>query len=298
MNDPIKRLLIGSCLLLVPAGLFAEPFVLPDWALQMGVDRNSVPETPAFQSETQKKPFVPYSMDQMQAACERVVSKVSRVGCSVDDTPAWSDYINHGHFVPKACDPIGSEEQTDFVALAKKDLNTRRAMALPVAEVTETGKFILWGDICNFYGVDENACAGMIIVAATHEARHFAQWQAIAKEVIESAYGVKLRPSGVPMNLDELKAKYPNAVGAFMKKWTDGRHYQCREVEVYGAQIEAKEIPEEYLSSETFFDITGFYYAGCKSSKWADDFKTHLKKWDRIFKVANFTPSAAADGCG
>jgi len=309
MNRLAKRFAISWPFIFIPAALFADPPALTNGVLWMGVDPDSAQQAPSAQGGPKKEIFHHYSMDQMQAACQGVVSNISKVGCTVYDTPQWSDYVNHGHFVPKACDPFTAAGATNFDvqkvkdpqsgALVDMDVDSRRKIALPIAEVTETGKFILWGDVCNFYQVGPDICAAQIFATAAHEGRHFTQWQAIAKEAVENAYGMNLNQSAIPINLDQLRQRYPNAVDAFMKKWTDGRHYQCREVEVYGAQLEKGEIPKEALKDADFLKTMAFYYNGCKKNpRWAKDFDEHLKKWDQAFKSQNFTPPETPDdGC-
>lgn len=167
-------------------------------------------------------------------------------------TQDWADYINNHHFVPLTIEGVPEGYKFDFNFYATPTRNQTLAPAtLPAAEVTEEGKFIMWDNICNFLKYEERKCKELITMVVKHENEHYRQWLQIATEAVR-----RLNRTETPKDLDELR-QIPGAEEIFMRKWASGAHYQCREVEVYVAQMRSNEMPRGLaLISTNFWDIT------------------------------------------
>jgi hypothetical protein len=157
--------------------------------------------------------------------------------------------------------------------LSKQDRIAK--VRLPTAEVTEEGRFVIWWNRCNFYELTEQECRGFIKIAVSHEAQHYNQWLTLARRTVD-ILGLKIE---TPKNIDELR-KIEGAEKVFMKMWSDGAHYQCREVEVYTRQMLTGEMP---------IDMPGRlknlqnYYVGCGGSKHAEEFREFLQSAKQLF---------------
>lgn len=189
----------------------------------------------------------------------------------------WSDYVNYQHFVPLTLEgvPEGYVFNYNWDATLTKEERIKK-IKMPSAEVTEQGQFIMWRDRCNFYEFNESECKRYIAMVVSHEAQHYAQWLRLSKRTIEKL-GLAVT---TPRTLDEIK-KIEGAEQVFMSMWTDGAHYQCREVEVYSTQ---------FLNGEMDITLPGRlktlenYYQGCVVSEHRDEFGQFLQRSEKLFR--------------
>ncbi len=163
------------------------------------------------------------------------------------DTQEWSNYLHFDHFVSVVYEGLPADHRWDFSWPPKP------GALIPFGEVDENGKFLAWWPACNFFRLDEKTCRAYIRLVVMHEAGHYQQWRAL---------------SGTP---------------EFMARWTDGRHYQCREVEVYTWQIETG-----VAALEPFCDgghpLKNVYYPGCAGSRWKADFAMALATLEKLLR--------------
>lgn len=223
-------------------------------------------------------PPVIHSKEQIAAWIQESLEKINpEIRFELMNGKDWSNYVNFHHFVPLTYDGVPPNHRFDFSWI--EDRNKRDSAEFPTAEVTETGKFTMWWNFCNFFEMPVEKCRDYIHGVTAHEAGHFRQWQTLATTAIEQVWGNK--PSKVPTDLAQLE-QILGAREVFMKKWTDGPHYQCREVEVYTAQILKGEISNQMLNPP-FLEQLYMYYSGCNNSQWRDEFKVHLENAEAVF---------------
>ncbi|HLG20063.1 MAG TPA: hypothetical protein VI895_09660 [Bdellovibrionota bacterium] len=194
-------------------------------------------------------------------------------------TEEWSEYVNHHHFVPLTCEGVPEDFLFDYNWDGTKE-NPSDHRKLPAAEVTETGEFFLWEDVCNYREYSKDACLQFITTAVRHEARHHTQWMGIALEASLKATSTRENPPSYPRTLSDLH-RYPGAKELFMTKWGNCAHYQCREVEVYSTQILTGEMAPD-LAQKRLKNLD-IYYQGCKESEWAADFGGDLWRAENVF---------------
>lgn len=175
----------------------------------------------------------------------------------VVDVRDWATYVNYHHFVPLTAE--GTPEGHGYNFNYYEDEEPK---SLPVAEITETGAFVLWKQVLAYYGVPSPYDQDFIDSIVSHELRHFRQWRALAVEAMREVGQVR---GNLPRTSRDLSTK---AFARFMEKWGDVAHYQGRELEVYTSQVREGELPALTLQAPHVRQ----YYEGVKGSRWQDDF--------------------------
>ncbi len=172
-------------------------------------------------------------------------------------TPEWADYVNFHHFVPLVYEGVPEGYQFDYNWKPMDRQERIKTVRLPTGEVTEEGKFVVWVDRCNYFQYSEQECRSWLRTLVSHENRHYSQWLEIAEQAVR-----RVGSRGQPRNAEDLR-KIPQAFDEFMKVWSNGPHYQCREVEVFSAQMEAGEMPP----TPVFLNTLLVYYKKCLASQ-------------------------------
>lgn len=238
-----------------------------------------------------------YSRAQITAWVQEVRDQVRpNMPVRIMSTAEWSNYINFHHMTPRDADPHGGE------AVVEKhepyDFNWSEAATqkgLPTAELTETGEFYMWWNRCNFFKHDEAKCKTVIRMIISHEARHYDQWRAIALSVLNDA--------GIMLSDDKQEPRMPSTVAdfptpevreKFMAIFTNVAHYQCREAEVYSAQLINGEMPS-FVWKERI-PYMGWYADKCANSRWNAEFAAILRRAGSIktlWSLRDAKPTAA-----
>lgn len=219
------------------------------------------------------RPPTRYSYSLMKKWVERTRKEIAPQIPSIDlvDTPEWSDYVNNHHFVPLSCDGVPEGFVVDFNWDGHKgSANDHRK--LPTGEMTDEGKFLLWWDFCNFREYSRRECKDFIRWIVSHERGHHTQWLHLAV-----AAQVKARDASTggefPKQIGQITS---NAADEFKKRWNNCAHYQCREVEVYAAQIASGEMSREMANAR--LGMLNEYDVGCRSSQWTEEFYPALDR--------------------
>ncbi len=195
-------------------------------------------------------------------------------------TAAWSNYVNFEHFGPLTFEGIPEGHTFDYSWDKTLTPEERQKRLLPAAEVTESGQFLLWDNYCNYYEIPAARCRSTLQLIFRHEVRHYQQWRKLAPERPSSPSRRKKPVSDLSSLLD--LEKMPGAKVEFMKKWGNGPHYQCREVEVYTDQYLDKEITAAHLSAARLKRLEG-YFKGCRQGPWKAEFEPAMKNAERLF---------------
>jgi hypothetical protein len=180
------------------------------------------------------------------------------------NTEQWADYVNHHHFVPLTCEGLKEGQHFDFNWVPGETPEERKKKHhLPSAEVIETGEFLFWWGRCAYFDETEETCSKLLTSYIDHEVGHFRQWERLV------------------------------ANGTFESKWSSCGEYQCREVEVYLAEINGAGMRKDILLSR--LPTLSEYGAGCRKSESAAlSMKAQLDEMDAL--VARMANEAKAEG--
>ena len=221
-----------------------------------------------------------YSLQQMSQILEDARKAYApNLPVRIVGTSEWADYVNHHHFVPSSCEGVPADFTFDYNWDGHKE-NWSDHRKLPSAEVTQTGEFLLWIDVCNYREMPRDECVKWMNMAVAHESQHHTQWMELAAEAASRASQGAPIQADFPSKLEDLR-RIPGAEQAFMEKWGDCAHYQCREVEVYSNQFVSGQMGRN-MAPKRLPNVNS-YYNGCLASRWAGDFKRSLDLADVVF---------------
>jgi hypothetical protein len=223
-----------------------------------------LPAIPADYAWTAPPDVEDAPQDTIRAMVDRVLAVYAgRLG--LEQPPAvrlagvqeWATYVNYHHFVPLTAEGLPEDHGYNF-----NYYEDAEPKSLPVAEITETGEFVLWWQVLSYYGVPRNLYDRFIANVVSHELRHYRQWQRLAQDALREAGQPAGSPPRIRSDLSE------EAFSRFMQKWGDIAHYQGRELDVYAAQIRAQELPPMLLLAPHIRS----YYEGVRRSPWREEF--------------------------